>query len=248
MNEPEFRPLFKDGPIFNYNSKAFSLCTDSILLADFAICNNVNIKRFAELGCGSGAVSLLFSHRFPNSEAALLDISENAIAAATENFAANSMAARARFLLSDVSDIRKTLECERFELVISNPPYFNPERGKASPDFGRNQSRHGRVDVLADFFSAASYLLKAKGSFCFVMRTDRLAETIALLKSFKLEPKKLRMIHDKSDSKSKIFLMEAKKNAAPGMTALPPLILRNADGSLSHEHLGIYRIYNLNES
>ncbi len=68
-----------------------------------------------------------------------------------------------------------------------------------------------------------------------------------LLKSYKLEPKKLRFVHDKSDSKSKIFLMEAKKNAASGIDVLSPLILRNEDGSLSSEHLKIYRMEEDNE-
>ena len=91
MTEPKLRPLFKGGPIFNYNSKAFSLCTDSVLLADFALCLNRNIKHFTELGCGSGAMSLLIAHSFPNSKGVLLDISDRAIEAAKENFALNSM-------------------------------------------------------------------------------------------------------------------------------------------------------------
>lgn len=248
MTEPKLRPLFKGGPIFNYNSEAFSLCTDSVLLADFAMGLNKNIKHFAELGCGSGAVSLLITHAFPNSKGVLLDISEKAIEAAKENFALNSMDTRAEFISGDVSEVGQKLKCEGFELVISNPPYFAPDSGRVSLDPSRSLSRQGRHDVLEDFFSAASYLLKSKGSFCFVMRTERLAEVIVLLKSFNLEPKKLRFVHDKSESKSKIFLIEAKKNAASGMDVLPPLVLRNADGSLSHEHLRIYRMDEENES
>lgn len=248
MTEPKLRPLFKGGPIFNYNSKAFSLCTDSVLLADFALCLNRNIKHFTELGCGSGAMSLLIAHSFPNSKGVLLDISDRAIEAAKENFALNSMEGRAEFILGDVSEVGQKLKCEGFELVISNPPYFAPKSGRVSLDPSRSLSRQGRHDILEDFFSSASYLLKSKGSFCFVMRTERLAEVILLLKSCKLEPKKLRFVHDKSDSKSKIFLMEAKKNAASGIYVLPPLILRNTDGSLSREHLRIYRMDEENES
>ena len=123
MSDSKLRPLFKGGPLFNYNSAAFSLCTDSVLLADFALSLRRNIKQFAELGCGSGAEPLL-SHSFPNAKAVLLDISEKAIEAAGENFTLNSMDTRAEFVLSDVSEVRNRLRSESFELVISNPPYF----------------------------------------------------------------------------------------------------------------------------
>lgn len=247
MTVPKLRPLFKGGPVFNYNSRAFSLCTDSVLLADFAVSAAKNINNFAELGCGSGAMSLLLAHNFPNAKASLVDISEMSIEEAKENFAHNSMDKRAEFILGDVSDVKQKLKCENFELVISNPPYFSVTSGRVSSDRSRSLSRQGREDILSDFFSATSYLLKPKGSFFFVMRTERLAEVISLLKSCKLEPKKLRLIHDKAESKSKIFLMEAGKNAASGMEVLPPLILRNADGSLSSEHLKIYRMDEENE-
>lgn len=247
MSDSKLRPLFKGGPLFNYNSAAFSLCTDSVLLADFALSLRRNIKQFAELGCGSGAMSLLLSHSLPNAKAVLLDVSEKAIEAAGENFTLNSMDTRAEFILSDVSEVRNRLRSESFELVISNPPYFAPKSGRVSLDSERSLSRQGRPEILEDFFSAAAYLLKPKGSFCFVMRTERLAEVSSLLRYYKLEPKKLRLVHDKLKSKSKIFLMEAKKNAASGIDVLSPLILRNEDGSLSSEHLKIYRMEEKNE-
>lgn len=246
MNDSNIRPLFCGGPLFNYKSEAFSLCTDSVLLADFA--PKKGVKRFAELGCGSGAISLLLAHSLPDSAATLLDLSEKAIEAAKENFKLNSMENMADFVLGDVSEVKNLLDCEKYDLVISNPPYFESDSGKISEHSERGLSRHGRANVLYDFFAAAARLLKSGGSFCFVMRTERLAEVISLSKTFKLEPKRLRLVHDKAESRSKIFLMDSRKNASSGIEAPAPLILRNPDGSLSREHLKIYRMEETNES
>ena len=74
-----------------------------------------------------------------------------------------------------------------------------------------------------------------------IHRPERLVDLFYLLRKYNLEPKKLRMVHSYSDSKPKLFLVKATKNAKSFLNIEKPLIIYNADGTYTDE---IYKIYN----
>jgi len=75
--------------------------------------------RVLDMGTGSGAIAVALAHTRPDALVTALDVSEEALAVARRNAAAN--AAGVRFL---ASDWYAALEGEQFELIVSNPPYI----------------------------------------------------------------------------------------------------------------------------
>ncbi|MCS7197791.1 MAG: peptide chain release factor N(5)-glutamine methyltransferase [Candidatus Bipolaricaulota bacterium] len=72
-----------------------------------------------DLGTGSGAISIALARAWPESSFVAVDISPKALALARENARRNGVAERIRFVRSDwFSHIS-----ERFDLIVSNPPY-----------------------------------------------------------------------------------------------------------------------------
>ena len=72
------------------------------------------------------------------------------------------------------------------------------------------------------------------------MPPERLADLFYLLRKYNLEPKKLRLVQSYFDSKPKLILVKATKNAKSFLNTEEPLIIYNRDGSYTDEILQIY--------
>ncbi len=81
-----------------------------------------------DVGTGSGAVALALAHERPRARVTATDLSEAALAVAKDNAEALGLASRVRLL---VGDGFAPVAGERFDLVVSNPPYV-PEGEAAS--------------------------------------------------------------------------------------------------------------------
>jgi release factor glutamine methyltransferase len=76
--------------------------------------------RIADVGTGSGAIAVALSYALPEAQVTGLDISEAALAIAKRNAETHHVAGRMRFLTSDVLS---AVASERFDAIVSNPPY-----------------------------------------------------------------------------------------------------------------------------
>lgn len=81
--------------------------------------------RILDLGTGSGALALALAKTFPEAAVLATDTSAEALALANENCVAQQMEGRVRFLRSDW--FKAVPAGERFELIVSNPPYLSAE-------------------------------------------------------------------------------------------------------------------------
>jgi len=93
---------------------------------------------------------------------------------------------------------------------------------------------------LRDFFKAAAYAVRYRGRFAIVQLPDRFAECMQLAAEFGLQPKRLQWVHSAVHKPAWIFLMEMVKGGSYGLDVLPPLVMYNADGTLSAQTLAYY--------
>ena len=92
---------------------------DTELIVELALERLAPQQRVLDMGTGSGAIAVALAHTRPDADVTALDVSEEALAIARANGAANG--ARVRFLRSDWYE---ALGDERFGLIVSNPPYI----------------------------------------------------------------------------------------------------------------------------
>lgn len=90
--------------------------------------------RVLDLGTGSGAIALAVASARPKAQITAVDVSEAALAVARRNAEELGVASRLRFLLGDWFE---PLRSERFQLVLSNPPYLaEAEFAELAPELG----------------------------------------------------------------------------------------------------------------
>ncbi len=77
--------------------------------------------KFCEVGVGSGCISVSILHAIPAARAVGLDISEKALKVARTNAERHKVSPR---LELKISDVFTSLSNERFDLIVSNPPYI----------------------------------------------------------------------------------------------------------------------------
>jgi len=220
------------------HEQEFCFTLDAVLLAHFAF---VKTKAMAvDLGCGTGAVSLLLLARGVEHVSGV-EISPAVASMARRSAVWNGLADRFSVLQADFRNLKGLLPGGEYELVISNPPYRPPGHGRISPNDRIARARHEITANLSDVVAAARYLVRYRGRFAMVHLPERMAEVIAALHAAGLEPKRLRMVHSAADKKPTAFLVESVRGAKPGLDVLPPLLVYNSDGTYSEEIQSYYR-------
>jgi release factor glutamine methyltransferase len=87
--------------------------------------------RVLDLGTGSGAIALAIASEFPATSVVATDASEEALGVARRNTTACGMVDRVEFRLGDWFDVVGA--DERFEVIVSNPPYVGLGEAGALP-------------------------------------------------------------------------------------------------------------------
>ena len=92
---------------------------DTELLVELALERLPAQARVLDMGTGSGAIAVAIAHTRPDAQVTALDVSPAALDIARQNAEANG--ARVRLVQSDWF---AAIAGERFDLVVSNPPYI----------------------------------------------------------------------------------------------------------------------------
>ena len=86
--------------------------------------NPGSITRVLDLCTGSGCLAILASHSFPNATVDAVDISADALAVAARNVEDYGLEDRVSLYQGDLFD---AIGDERYDLIITNPPYVDAE-------------------------------------------------------------------------------------------------------------------------
>ena len=206
----------------------FTFTTDSVFLAHFP--HLANKAKVLELGCGTGAISFYLAARGA-AEVTGLDVNPRMVELFNRSAEANGIGTRICAVEWDIKEIKSFCPTESFDLVVANPPYRNSGRERIIG----TSACHEKTAVLEDFFAAACYTLHSRGRYALVQLPERFMESMELAIQYNLQPKKLQWVHASIDKPAWIFLLEMVKNGSYGLEVLPPLIMYNADGTLTEQ-------------
>ena len=233
--------LWPDGPRFKDETGVFRLGTDSVLLAHFAKSVRIRKKRAADLGCGSGIISIILAWDDPELLVDGIEIQPRAARLALENAKLSSLSGRLNIIEGDLRRYNEFFQAGAYDLTVSNPPYYTKGSGKTSSNDDIATARGEETCSLDDVCKAAGYLTRWGGAFLLVHKPERLAEVFRSMSGAGLEPKRLRFVQHKNTSPPSLVLIEGRRGGNPSLSIEAPLILANDDGSDSEEICSIYR-------
>lgn len=193
--------------------------TDALLLAGYI---SGKYGAAAELGGGSGIISMLLLTRSKIKTCAVIEVQPEYANLIKRNAELNGLSERLTAVCSDIRDFNAERE---FELVFTNPPYMKATSGKHNGLGAKNIARHEICGDISDFMHCGSKMLKYGGILAAVYRPDRLTDIICAMRDSALEPKRLTFVLANADAKPSMVLIEAKKGAKSGMILTPPLII-----------------------
>lgn len=187
----------------------FPLGGDSLALGAFA-----TVKRgwrVCDLGTGSGCLLLMLAAREGGLSLTGVEREERAAQCARENLAHSGL--EGMVLQADWRQV--TLPAGGFDLVISNPPYFQPGHGG---DGGGARQADCSLEKLC---RTAARLLRNRGRFALCHRPERLADLMCALRGSGLEPKRMRLLAHGPEHPPSCVLMEAVRRGRPGLRIEP---------------------------
>lgn len=197
--------------------------TDAFLLAAYLKARPKG--RAAELGAGTGIVSLLAAARGRFAHIDAFEIQTDFAALASRNAEINGLADRVRVHAADVREIGAATLGYEVDTVFANPPYMGVDSGRRNDSDYKYFARHEVCGGIADFCAAASRLLKHGGHFVCVFRPDRLAPFMTALAAHSLAPKRMTFVHADAESEPSMVLVDAIKGGADGLRVSAPLLL-----------------------
>lgn len=204
--------------------------TDALLLAAFAR-GHFGKGRCADFGTGSGILPLLLLSAGSGNDFSAYEIQELYARLASENAERNGFGDRMTVFRGDLREHRTLFPCGAFSSVISNPPYFPAGSGIRSGAPERQIARHAETLTAEDLCAAVSWGLKSGGKFFCVYLPSGTAVLFHALRAAGVEPKRLRPVAPSPGEPPSLILVEAKKNAAPGLIFEKTFFIYEADDS-----------------
>ena len=216
----------------------FCFGMDAVLLSGFARAREGD--RVLDLGTGTGIIPLLMNAKTKASHFTGLEIQPESADMARRSVALNGLEEKIGIITGDIKEAVSLFGAASFDVVTSYPPYMTEHHGLANPREPKAIARHEILCTLEDVVSQGSRLLKPGGNFFLVHRPFRLVDILVLLRQYKLEPKRMKLVHPFVDKEPNMVLIEANRGGRARMQVEPPLIVYKEPGIYTDE---IYDIY-----
>jgi tRNA1Val (adenine37-N6)-methyltransferase len=206
--------------------KGYRFATDAPLLAAF-----VRIKpgdEVCELGTGNGVVAVLLGFK-PFRRLTAVEIQPRLADLARRNVFGNGLAERIEIV---EADLRTWRPGRRFDIVVSNPPYYEKRAGFPCPDPEKAIAKHEVTCDIMEIMRAVSDLLKSDGRAFFIYPAGREGDFRRAAEAWGLQPTAIRRIVPREGETPNHFLAELghSEAIAGAETVRSPLVLHPGPG------------------
>lgn len=230
--------LQRNGYRIIQRTDGFCFGMDAVLLSGFAMVKKG--ERALDLGTGTGIIPILLEAKTEGEHFSALEIQREVADMARRSVSLNGLEEKIQIVEGDIREASQIFGAASFDVVTSNPPYMNDAHGLKNPDLPKAIARHEVLCTLDDVVREASRVLKIGGRFYMVHRPHRLAEIITVLRGYKLEPKRMKMVHPFADRDANMVLIEAVRGGGVFLKMEAPVIVFKEPGVYADEIRDVY--------
>jgi tRNA1Val (adenine37-N6)-methyltransferase len=160
---------------------AMKLGTDSVLLGCFT--NVEGAERILDIGTGTGILALMMAQK-SNAQIDAVEIDQEAFKQAEQNAKESPWHDRIRIHHSAIQNFSST---NKYDLIISNPPYYRNAKNMGIEDEKRALARHDKDLSFEDLCKEAYRLMKNKGMFWLILPHQEGLKFIQIAKQHNLQ-------------------------------------------------------------
>ncbi|MBO7264133.1 MAG: methyltransferase [Alistipes sp.] len=217
---------------------AMKVGTDGVLLGAWA--DIEGDRRILDVGTGSGIIAIMSAQRNAMAHITALDIDCDAVAQAEANISATEWSER---IECQCVDVKIFANDERFDHIISNPPYFMETTH--SPNRQRNMARSAESLPFEVLVASAERLLNEGGKLSVVLPTE--SASMFRYEAFeRLWLNRLCSVVTVEGDAPKRVLMEFVRSDKPLMPRCEELIIQHRDGSYDSKYRELTKDFYLN--
>jgi tRNA1Val (adenine37-N6)-methyltransferase len=155
---------FKQFSVDQENS-SMKVGTDAMLLGSLTVAESP--KRILDVGAGTGVLSLMMAQKFPEAKVVAVELDGNALIDCEKNFLNSPWSERLSLVKVDFLEFESNV---KFDLVISNPPFF--ENSLKNEKESKTLARHTDSLPVEGLIEKVSALLSEEGAFWLILPTD----------------------------------------------------------------------------
>jgi tRNA1Val (adenine37-N6)-methyltransferase len=201
---------------------------DSVLLA--RLLNPKPYSTILEIGTGVGVVLLLVSRLFKFKRVVGIEIQRDLCKLAGRNIRMNKGCSNIMIYRADIKNYASNQK-ELYDIIISNPPYYEKGTGRLSKNKQELVARHEISLDLTTLLTASSKLLKPKGELNLIYTAQRSAELFQKMKESGIEPKLALYVYPSLEEQADLIWVRGVKGGGKNLKILPPIITRNKRGN-----------------
>ncbi len=150
------------------------------------IAKKINAKKILDLCTGSGAIAVSLARYLPQAEITAIDISNDALKIAKKNAISNNVQNQITFISSDMFT---NLSEEKFDIIVSNPPYIKTNviknldtQVQNEPYIALDGGKDG-LDFYKKIINESYQYLKYSGYLCLEIGFDQKIDVIELIEN-----------------------------------------------------------------
>jgi protein-(glutamine-N5) methyltransferase, release factor-specific len=150
------------------------------------IAKRISAKKILDLCTGSGAIAVSLAKYLPHTEITAIDISNDALKIAKKNAVSNNVENQITFISSDMFT---NLNEEKFDIIVSNPPYIKTNvikkldiQVKNEPYIALDGGEDG-LDFYKKIINESYQYLKCNGYLCLEIGFDQKFDVIELIEN-----------------------------------------------------------------
>ncbi|MFR4351763.1 MAG: tRNA1(Val) (adenine(37)-N6)-methyltransferase [Roseburia sp.] len=230
--------LHRNGYFIIQNPGRFCFGMDAVLLSGFARAKRGD--RVLDLGTGTGIIPILMEAKTEAEDFTALEIQAESADMARRSVLYNHLEEKINIVTGDIKDASKRFGAGSFDIITTNPPYMIGDHGQSSASDAKAIARHEVLCDLDDILRESAKLLRPGGRFYMVHRPFRLAEIFSKMVVYRIEPKRMKLVHPFVDKEPNMVLLEGLRGGRSRLTVEKPLIVYRKPGVYTDE---IYDIY-----
>ncbi len=212
--------------IIHQDACAMKVTTDSCLFGSMigSLLNENIIQNVLDIGSGSGLLSLMIAQQYPEALIDAIEIDDAAANQAVENIQASPWKDQIQVVHTDIKLYKAD---KKYDLVISNPPFYENEL--KSPSMRKNIAHHQTHLLPADLVQAICENISESGKFILLLPYKKKDEWLMLIKKVGLQAEQIVLVKQ-TINHSSYFRMIIQGSVGTGVENIKESVITIKDG------------------